>query len=160
LLGSIFKPEEEKFMRRALAYARRALAADEVPVGAVIVDARGEIIGGGRNSIEVRGCQIAHAEVIAIQKACRALGNWRLDGCWMYVTLEPCVMCYGLISLSRCAGVVYGATSPLFGIGLPGYATIERLHERLVIKGGLKEEESADILRLFFKKVREKEKKR
>jgi tRNA(adenine34) deaminase len=106
---------DEFFMRQAIKQAHLALKHDEVPVGAIVVNSDGRIIGRGYNQTEKRSAQIFHAESIAIAKAGRQLGDWRLCGCWVYVTLEPCAMCMNLIQLSRCAGIAYGATSPLFG---------------------------------------------
>ncbi len=150
------KKDHSFFMQKALMQARVALKRKEVPVGAVVVDANGNILGRGYNRIESAGCQAAHAEVIAIQKACKKRGDWRLDGCWLYVTLEPCLMCFGLIQLSRLKGVVYGATSPLFGAKLKKLEKYELYKKNLVITAGLKEKESIDILREFFKNVRKK----
>lgn len=151
--------DHELFMTKALAQAQRALAANEVPIGAIIVDETGVVIARAYNRMEHSGCQTGHAEVKAVERACKKRGNWRLDGCWIYVTLEPCVMCYGLISLSRIKGVVYGARSPLFGIGVEEIEKIAQIKRGVVLVGGLKEKESADILRLFFKKARGKDKK-
>jgi tRNA(adenine34) deaminase len=109
---------DRRFMLKALAQAKRAAAKDEVPVGAIVVDSSGKIIGRGYNRVETNGCQAAHAEAHAIAKATRTLDNWRLTGCYLYVTLEPCVMCIGLIINSRMAGIIYAAASPLFGYHL------------------------------------------
>ena len=107
--------EREDYMRAALALAHAAAANGEVPVGCVIVDAEGRIIGRGRNRRERTHRADAHAEMEAIAEACRALGTWRLDGCTLYVTLEPCPMCAGAIINARIPVVVYGAKEPNFG---------------------------------------------
>jgi len=147
-------------MCKALAQAKVALKKNEVPVGVVIVDAEGAIIARAYNQIEKKQCHTAHAEILAIQKACKIRGNWRLLGCTMYVTLEPCSMCLGLIQLSRLAKIIYGAPSTLFGTGLlhqkehkqPSFARY------LTVEGGVKKEESIALLRLFFSDKRKKRK--
>ena len=105
----------EFYMGCALDQARRAQAFQEVPVGAVGVDQDGKIIGQGCNFVECYRSQNYHAEVLAIKQASLVRGDWRLAGCWLYVTLEPCLMCLGLIALSRIEGIVYGAGSQKFG---------------------------------------------
>ncbi len=105
---------KEFFMTKALHQAERALAHEEVPIGAIVVAKDGKIIARAYNQIEKKGTQCAHAEALAIQRAGKKLGDWRLHGCWIYVTLEPCLMCFGLIQLSRIEGLVYGAPSTLF----------------------------------------------
>ncbi|MCL5436269.1 MAG: nucleoside deaminase [Candidatus Dependentiae bacterium] len=102
-------------MQRALRIAGEAAAIGEVPIGALVVDAQGMVIGEGCNLVEREQCQDQHAELCAIRAACRARGDWRLEGCTLYVTLEPCIMCIGCIALSRVARLVYGADSPQFG---------------------------------------------
>jgi len=154
------------FMQKALRQAELALKKKEVPVGALVVDSQGNILGRGYNKIEKTGCQASHAEVIAIKKACKKRGDWRLDDCWIYVTLEPCLMCFGLIQLSRIKRVVFGATSELFGAGLGDIVSgnidsYKKFYKNnLIIKGGLKEKESVDILKEFFKTIRKKRKVR
>ena len=101
--------EHEGYMRQALALAREALESGDVPVGCVIADREGNIVGRGRNRREERGDATAHAEVEAIRDACNHLGSWRLHGCTLYVTLEPCPMCAGAIINSRLSTVRYGA---------------------------------------------------
>lgn len=150
------------FMNKALKQAKVALSKGEVPVGAVIVDSNDNVLARGYNKVESIGCQFAHAECLAIQKACKKIGDWRLDGCWLYVTLEPCLMCLGLIQLSRFKGIVFGAKSEFLGAGLSS-GTLKgdsyKVYKKdLIIKSGLKEKESTDILRQFFKNVRKKRK--
>ena len=107
--------EREEYMRAALGLAREAAADGEVPVGCVIADSAGQIIGRGRNRRERTHRADAHAEMEAIAQACQARGTWRLDGCTLYVTLEPCPMCAGAIINARVPAVVYGAKEPNFG---------------------------------------------
>lgn len=149
--------KDEFFMHKALEQARRAFAQDEVPVGAVVVDAQGNIVGRGYNQTEKRSTQIAHAECIAIARAGKKIGDWRLIGCWIYVTLEPCSMCMHLIRLSRCAGVVYGPSSPKFGYQLDNRHSFQIYKENVVeIATGVQAQKSADLLKLFFKNKRKK----
>ena len=105
---------KEKFMRRALAVAKRAAAKGEVPVGAVIVK-DGEVVATGCNMKERKNCALYHAETVAIARACKKLGNWYLDGCEMYVTLEPCAMCAGALINSRLDKLYFGAYDPKGG---------------------------------------------
>jgi tRNA(adenine34) deaminase len=147
------------YMRAALKQAERALTKGEVPVGAVIVDQHGVIIARAYNKVETLHYQTAHAEVLAIQKACKKLGDWRLNGCCIYVTLEPCLMCIGLIQLSRIESIVFGTRSRLFGSGL-GDCPIPPAYARgLNITGGIGAGESVTLLRAFFKTVRTKKEK-
>lgn len=147
------------FMRKAFMQARLALKHEEVPIGAVVVDRLGVIIGRGRNCAEERGCQTGHAEVRAIEAACRKRGDWRLDGCTIYISLEPCLMCFGLISLSRLQAVVYAAPSPLFGCGLDNPESFRLYKKHLVIRQGIAKEESVALLRQFFQKRRTRKSK-
>lgn len=146
----------EKFMDEAIRQAHLALAQDEVPIGAVVVDAHGEIIARGYNQVEQCFSQSMHAEIIALRQAGEALKNWRLEGCWIYVTLEPCALCMQMILLSRVQGVVYGATSPLFGFHLDN-GTVAQLYknQNLVLIAGIKEQEAQDMLKKFFRSKRE-----
>lgn len=147
------------FMNEALKQAQKALDNQEVPIGAVIVGPDNTIIARAYNKIEMMQSQTAHAEILAIQKAYKKVGNWRLNGCWIYVTLEPCLMCLGLIKLSRLKGIVFGAKSTLFGIGLDEIENhIPFYIQNLSIEGGVEHEASLSLLKLFFKKIRKKEK--
>lgn len=149
------KDKDNAYMHRALAQARKAFAAGEVPVGAVVVDAQGGVLAAAYNRVEQMDTQTAHAEMRAITSAGRKRGDWRLDGCWLYVTLEPCTMCMGLATLSRFEGVIFGATSPLFGYrldkqdGLPLY----KRDIKMIIEG-ICGQEAADLLKQFFKNQR------
>lgn len=145
------------FMKKALVQANRALERDEVPIGAVVVNQEGKIVGRGWNQVEKIGCQIAHAEIIAMKKACKKLGDWRLEGHWVYVTLEPCSMCMSFMKLSRVAGVVYGADSPLFGYHLDKDAGVRVYNRNAVeIVKGVCAETAVSLLKHFFQSKRKK----
>ena len=157
-MESVFGAEKDHiFMQEALVLAECAAAQGEVPIGAVVVNAAGEIVGRGYNSVERDYTQRSHAESMAIEQASKKLGNWRLMGHWLYVTLEPCSMCMGLIKLSRLDGVVYGAASPLFGFRLDNQDDLW-VYKRDVFSliEGVKKEESAALLKNFFHKKRKK----
>jgi len=147
---------DEDFMRLALALARAAEAAGEVPVGAVVVDAAGQCIGRGYNR-PIGACDpTAHAEIVALREAAARAGNYRLPGTTLYVTLEPCAMCAGAIIHARVARVVYGAADPKGGAAgsvfdiLPG----ERLNHRVELHGGVLSKECAGLLQDFFRRRR------
>ncbi|MCI6647306.1 MAG: nucleoside deaminase [Oscillospiraceae bacterium] len=149
-------PEREQYMALALELAREAAAAGEVPVGCVVVSPDGEVIGRGRNLREETGDACAHAEVLAIREACARLGTWRLEGCTLYVTLEPCPMCAGAIINSRIPTVVYGAKEPLSGsCGSVINLFEERYGHHPAIYGGVLREDCAGVLSDFFRTVRE-----
>lgn len=151
--GLAFLPQRAP-MLRALELAREAAEAGEVPVGAVVVR-DGVIIGEGRNRREAAGSALAHAEVEAIAQACAALGDWRLTGCHLYVTLEPCPMCAGAAVNARISRIIYGADDRLLGccgsaadvLRLPGGAKPE-------LYRGFLEEEARALLREFFRGLR------
>ena len=147
---------QKKFMSKALAQARLAYKSDEVPIGAVVANKNGEVIGRGYNQMEKRGCQIYHAEVQAIKKACKKIGDWRLNDCWIFVTLEPCLMCLGIIKLSRISGLIFGSESPLFGFRKELDKNLNISYQDLIIKEGVKNKQSGDLLKKFFKKARSK----
>ena len=153
---SIFGREKDIFyMRQALKQAQKSLLKDEVPVGAVIVDAQGIIIAQAMNLVESTHTQHAHAESLAIAKAGKKIGDWRLEGCFVYVTLEPCAMCMHLILLSRLKGLVYGASSPLFGFHLDNSLAVQLYKKStLTVVGGVNQEEAGKLLRQFFKTKR------
>ena len=149
-------PEREQYMALALELAREAATAGEVPVGCVVVSPDGEVIGRGRNLREETGDACAHAEVLAIREACARLGTWRLEGCTLYVTLEPCPMCAGAIINSRIPTVVYGAKEPLSGsCGSVINLFKERYGHHPAIYGGILREDCAGVLSDFFRTVRE-----
>ena len=142
--------EQETYMVQALALAREAAAAGEVPVGCVIVRG-GEIVGRGRNRREEKQSTASHAEMEAIAMANETVGSWRLDDCTLYVTVEPCVMCAGAIAWSQAARVVWGADDPK-----RGYTTVEglRLHPRTVVVRGVLAAECEALMKEFFKELR------
>jgi len=149
----------QHFMQVALAEAELARAKGDVPVGAVIVR-EGEIIGRGHNLREVDQDPTAHAEMIAIRQAASGLGSWRLEGCTVYVTLEPCAMCSGAMVLSRIQGCVFGAYDPKGGfLGTLGdLSNVDGLNHRFEVVGGVEEEACAEQLRSFFRDLRMKKK--
>ena len=140
--------DDNYFMNLALEEANKAANADEVPVGAVIVNGRGEIISSAFNTVEKDVSCIMHAEIKAILNAQKQLENWRLDECSLYVTLEPCIMCCGAILLSRISKVVYGTIDPKGGSA----STI--LNDKIEVVSGIMEEESSLLLKSFFKSKR------
>ncbi|WP_344609014.1 tRNA adenosine(34) deaminase TadA [Sporichthya brevicatena] len=139
-------------MRDALAEARAAVATGDIPVGAVVLDADGTVIGRGRNRREADGDPTAHAEVLALREAAAARGEWRLDGCTLVVTLEPCTMCAGAIGLSRVTRVVYGATDAKAGAveSLWDVLRDRRLNHRPEVVTGVLDAECAAVLSEFF----------
>ena len=144
--------EREEYMALALALAKEAAQAGEVPVGCVIADGEGRVIGRGRNRREESGDATAHAEVEAIRQACAALGNWRLEKCSIYVTLEPCSMCTGAIINSRIPTVVFGAREALSGsCGSVIDLFSENYGHRPAVFGGVLAEDCAALLRDFFR---------
>lgn len=149
--------QDEVYMRHALLLAHRAQAAGEVPVGAVLVH-EGRILGEGSNRPIATHDPSAHAEMIAMRAAAAALGNYRLPGATLYVTLEPCAMCAGAIIHARVARLVFGAWDPKAGAVSSVYDLIAqpRLNHRLDWRGGVLETECGDLLRAFFRARRGK----
>jgi tRNA(adenine34) deaminase len=149
------RPEDEVWMMEALAEAGRAAGIGEVPVGAVVVR-DGEIVGRGYNRREIDGDPLAHAEILAIREAAARTAGWRLAGCTMYVTLEPCAMCAGALVNSRVERLVYGAPDPKAGYcgSLGDLVRDPRLNHRLEVTAGVLESESAALLRGFFASLR------
>lgn len=146
---------DEAMMRKCLYLARRAAERDDVPIGAVVV--RGEaIIGYGYNTREAEGLPTRHAEINAMEMAARHLGVWRLCGCSLYVTKEPCVMCAGALVLARVDRVVYGAADPKYGCCRSVYQlpTDPRFNHRLLVDEGLLAEECSGLLTDFFRSRR------
>jgi tRNA(adenine34) deaminase len=139
-------------MAQALDCAREAESAGEVPVGAVITDATGVVIARAANAPIARRDPSAHAEMLALRAAGRALGNYRLPGCVLYVTLEPCAMCVGALVHARVARIVYGAPDPKTGAcgSVFDLAASAKMNHRIEVKGGVLQEESAALLRQFF----------
>ena len=147
--------QREEYMALALSLAREAAENGEVPVGCVIADADGKVIGRGRNRRQERPDATAHAEVEAIRQACAALGDWRLSGCTLYVTLEPCPMCAGAILNARIRRVWYGARDEAMGAcGGVTNLFMERFPNRPALVGGILAEECRQVLSDFFTGLR------
>jgi tRNA(adenine34) deaminase len=146
-----FLAEEERFMRMALDEAGRAGERGEVPIGAVVVR-QGEVISAAGNEREERSDPTAHAEMLAMREAARALGGWRIPDSALYVTLEPCAMCAGAIVLARIPRVVYGAADPKAGAAGSVLDVLgeRRLNHRPRVEAGLLAEEAAALLESFF----------
>ena len=146
-------------MKEAILEAKKAEAIGEVPIGAVLVK-ENEIIGRGNNQRETSQLAASHAEMLAIEEANKKLGNWRLEDCHLFVTLEPCVMCSGAIVLSRLKSVYYGAADPKGGAvrTLMTVLEDERLNHQCEVYPGILEEECGSLLTSFFRALREKKK--
>ncbi|HEX4922504.1 MAG TPA: tRNA adenosine(34) deaminase TadA [Bdellovibrionales bacterium] len=151
--------EDIRWMQETLRLAQKAAERGEVPIGAVVVH-EGRCIGSGYNWRETGRSPLAHAELIAIQKAAKHLGQWRLLGCTLYVNLEPCVMCAGAIVNSRLERVVYGTTDPKGGAVETLYQILQdkRLNHRPQVTAGVLAKESAETLSAFFKELRARKK--
>lgn len=150
-------PRDLEMMRRALELARQAMVLGEVPVGAVVWEtATGRVLGEGFNRREVDRDPAAHAELLAIRSACAAAGDWRLNACSLAVTLEPCVMCAGLIVNARVGRLVYGAPDPKAGAvdSLMTLTRDPRLNHRVEPIAGVLADESAGLMREFFRGLR------
>ena len=147
------------WMKKALALAEQAAEKGEVPVGAIVVK-EGKVIAATHNLREKSGDPIAHAEILAIQSASERLGNWRLTDTILYVTLEPCPMCAGAIVLARIPRVVYATSDPKTGAAGSLYNIVQddRLNHQVELVSGVCAEESAKILKLFFKNRRKEQK--
>ena len=146
----------EHYMRLALREAARGARAGEVPIGALLVAADGEVISRAYNR-PVGGCDpTAHAEIVALRRAARRLGNYRLPGTTLYATLEPCAMCAGALVLARVACVVFGATDPKGGAARTLYRILDdpRLNHQAEVVGGVLEDECREMLQEFFRKRR------
>ncbi len=146
------RPLLETWMDAALVEARLAVATGDVPVGAVVVSPEGVVVGRGRNTKEADGDPTAHAEVLALRDAARRTGSWRLDGCALVVTLEPCTMCAGAAVLARVARVVLGAWDPKAGAcgSTRDVVRDARLNHRVEVVGGVREADCGGLLRAFF----------
>ena len=144
-------------MRLALDEARQAPATGDVPVGAVVVDAEGAVVGRGRNAREAFADPTAHAELVALREAAARLGSWRLDGCTLVVTLEPCTMCGGALVLARVDRLVYGAVDDKAGAvgSLWDVVRDRRLNHRPEVVVGVLADEAAEELRVFFRTHRD-----
>lgn len=147
--------DDDHWMSKALMEARKAAELGDVPVGAVVVkDDR--ILGQGYNRREIDGDPLAHAELVALRQASETVEGWRLNGCTLYVTLEPCAMCAGALVNSRVDTLVFGARDPKAGFcgSLGNLATDERLNHRLLIREGILSDECGALLKSFFRKLR------
>ncbi len=152
MLGLHSDEIDRRFMQQALELARRSLDSEDVPVGSLVVH-EGHVIGRGHNQREKLRDPTAHAEMIALTAAAEYLGQWRLDNCTLYVTLEPCAMCAGALVLARVQRLVYGATDPKAGACGSLYEITQdaRLNHRLETVGGVLAEPAAELLREFFR---------
>lgn len=144
------------FMHIAIAEAEKALAIGEVPIGAVVVK-KGQVISQAHNERELRKDPTAHAEILAIKEAAAKLNNWRLTGCTIYVTLEPCPMCAGAIQQARISRLVYGVKDPKAGAAGSVFNIVNepKLTHRLQITSGVEKEKCEHLLNRFFLKLRE-----
>lgn len=151
---------KEEWMRVAIEEAKKAEALAEVPIGAIVVH-QGQVIGRGHNLRETTQNATTHAEMIAIQEACKAIGSWRLEETQLYVTLEPCPMCSGAMILSRVKEVYFGAYDPKGGTAgtLMNLLEDERFNHQADVEGGILEEECGELLSMFFRELRAKKKK-
>lgn len=150
----------ERFMREALKQARKAYRLGEVPIGCVIVY-QDKIIGRGYNKRNTKKTTLAHAELVAIEKASKAMGDWRLEDCVMYVTLEPCQMCSGAIVQARIKKVVVGTMNPKAGCAgsILNLLQMKEFNHQVELETGVLEKECTDILQAFFQDLRIRNKK-
>lgn len=151
----------EKFMREAIKQAKKAEALDEVPIGCVIVH-EGKIIARGYNKRNTMKSTLAHAELLAIRKACRKLGDWRVEECTMYITLEPCQMCAGAIVQARIPKVVIGASNKKAGCAgsILNLLQMEQFNHQVELTKGVLEEECSQMMKEFFRAMRKKKGKK
>ncbi|RHS99188.1 nucleoside deaminase [Firmicutes bacterium AM41-11] len=147
----------EKWMKEAIKQAKKAAQKDEVPIGCVIVK-DDQIIARAYNKREMKQCSTAHAEILAIEKACKKLGSWRLEDCDLYVTLEPCPMCSGAIIQSRIRNVIFGAYDPKGGCmgSNMNINDVRGFNHYPYIEGGILQDECSRLLKEFFKAKRKK----
>jgi tRNA(adenine34) deaminase len=147
---------DEKYMQKALLEAKKAYVKGEVPVGAVIVH-DDKIIGRGYNKREELNDALAHAEIIAIKRACKRMKNWRLSGATIYVTLEPCPMCAGALVNARIKRLVFGATDPKAGAAgsVMDVVQNDKLNHRMEVTGGVLEDSCRQLLQQFFNDLRQ-----
>jgi tRNA(adenine34) deaminase len=149
--------EAEKYMKQAIRLAGKAAELGEVPIGCVI-EYQGKVIGRGYNRRTTDKSTLAHAEIIAIKKACKKMGDWRLEDCTMYVTLEPCQMCAGAIVQARVKKVVIGCMNPKAGCAgsILNVLQMDEFNHQVEIERGVLEEECSQMLTSFFKNLRKK----
>lgn len=153
--------EDEKYMKQAIKLAKKAWKIEEVPIGCVIVH-EGKVIGRGYNRRTTDKNPLAHAELIAIKKASKKIGDWRLEDCTLYVTLEPCQMCSGAIVQARVKKVVVGCMNPKAGCAgsILNLLQVDRFNHQVELETGILEEECSEMMKSFFKELREKRKKK
>ncbi len=153
--------DDQGFMREALLEARKAFDVDETPIGCVIVH-EGEIIARGYNQRNTAGSVLSHAELEAISIACRKIGDWRLENCTIYITLEPCPMCAGAIVQARIPRAVIGAMNPKAGCAgsILDLLHVPTFNHQVDVTTGVLEEESRILLQEFFRKLRERDKRK
>lgn len=149
--------QHERFMAEAVKQAKKAAAVGEMPVGAVIVR-NGEIISRGYNRRETKKNALLHAEMIAIDRACRKLGGWRLPGCSLYVTLEPCPMCAGAVLNARIENLYFGAYDVKSGCAGSAVSLLDKglLNHSVSVEGGVLEKRCSGLLKDFFRSLRER----
>ena len=155
-MQTVFGAEKDTYyMQEALKEAEIAFESNEVPIGAIMVNAEGDIIARAYNQVEAQDTQCAHAELLALRQAGAHQGDWRLNDYWLYVTLEPCSMCMHAIKLHRLAGVAYGADSPLFGYQLDT-VNFDSVYKNDIIRivPGILQDASRTLLQRFFKQKR------
>lgn len=157
--GLYVQMNDETYMLEAIKEAKKADELQEVPIGAVIV-INGQIVARAHNLRETRQSAVAHAELLAIEKACEELGTWRLEGATLYVTLEPCPMCAGAIIMSRVEKVVFGASDPKGGCAgtFMNLLSDERFNHQSEVRSGVLEKECGELLSNFFRSIRQKKK--
>ena len=153
--------EDEKFMKEAIRQAKKAEAIGDVPIGCVIVR-DGRIIARGYNKRNRNKTVLAHAELLAMSKACKKAGDWRLEDCTMYITLEPCQMCAGAIVQARIPRVVIGSMNPKAGCGgsILNLLQMKEFNHQVEVTRGVLEEECSEMLSAFFRKLRQKKKEK
>ena len=160
-MNNITMTTDEKYMKQAIKQAKKAYAIDEVPIGCVIVnDADGKIIARGYNRRNIDKNTLSHAELNAIRKASKKLGDWRLEGCTMYVTLEPCQMCSGAIVQARIKRVVVGCMNPKAGCAgsILNLLDMKEFNHQVELTTGVLEEQCSGMMKQFFKELRQKQK--
>lgn len=152
--------DKKKYMELALEEANKALKQDEVPIGAIVVDPDGKVIGKGYNRRELDQDATQHAEMIAIREACKNIGLWRLIDCSLFVTLEPCPMCAGAIINSRIKDLYFGAMDPKAGAcgSVVDLFSVEKFNHHPHVIRGLFQEKSSQMLKDFFREIRKKQK--
>ena len=153
--------EDEKYMKQAIKLAKKAWKMEEVTIGCVIVH-EGKVIGRGYNRRTTDKNPLAHAELIAIKKASKKMGDWRLEDCTLYVTLEPCQMCSGAIVQARVKRVVVGCMNPKAGCAgsILNLLQVDRFNHQVELETGILEEECSEMMKSFFRELREKRKKK